>query len=43
LDILQERIAGLKGQFMIDSSANSGTIISISVPVKSLIEETHEQ
>ena len=33
LDILQERIARLKGQLMINSSANSGTVISISVPV----------
>jgi signal transduction histidine kinase len=33
LDILQERIAKLKGQLMINSSADSGTIISISVPV----------
>jgi signal transduction histidine kinase len=35
LGILQERIASLNGQLMINSSANSGTIISISVPVKS--------
>jgi len=34
LEILQERIARLNGQLMINSSANSGTIISISVPVK---------
>ena len=33
LGILQERIAGLKGQLMINSSPDSGTVISISVPV----------
>jgi len=33
LGILQERIAGLKGQLMINSSSDSGTVISISVPV----------
>jgi signal transduction histidine kinase len=33
LGILQERIAKLNGQVMMDSSANSGTVVSISVPV----------
>ena len=35
LEILQGRIASLNGQLMINSSANSGTIISISLPVNS--------
>ena len=33
LQIMQERIAKLDGQLMMNSSADSGTIISISVPV----------
>ncbi|HEY6072618.1 MAG TPA: ATP-binding protein, partial [Anaerolineales bacterium] len=32
LDILQERINALKGKMTIYSSADSGTVVSISVP-----------
>lgn len=34
LDIMQERIAIIKGKIMIDSSVNSGTVVSISVPIE---------
>ena len=33
LDIMRERIAKLNGQLMINSSADSGTVVSISVPI----------
>jgi signal transduction histidine kinase len=33
LEIVQERIAKLNGQLMMNSSGNSGTLVSISVPV----------
>lgn len=36
LEIMQERIANLKGQVRMTSSADSGTVISISIPVKSI-------
>jgi two-component system sensor histidine kinase DegS len=39
LDIMQERIAIIKGKLMIHSSANSGTVVSISVPIESTIKE----
>jgi signal transduction histidine kinase len=35
LDIMQERIAIIKGKLMIRSSENSGTFVSISVPIES--------
>ena len=35
LGIMQERIAMIKGKLMINSSANSGTVVSISVPLES--------
>ncbi len=43
LDILQERVAGLNGKLMMNSSVNSGTIVSISIPVQSPEKEPHEQ
>ena len=43
LGILQERVASLNGLLTLNSSADSGTIISISVPVKSPDKETHGQ
>jgi len=33
LDIMRERIAKLNGQLMINSSADSGTVVSVSVPI----------
>jgi len=35
LDIMQERIEIIKGKLMINSSANSGTVVSISIPIES--------
>jgi signal transduction histidine kinase len=35
LAILQERLAGIKGKLAINSSLDSGTVVSISVPVQS--------
>jgi len=35
LYIMKERIAGIKGDLIINSSANSGTVISLSVPIQS--------
>jgi signal transduction histidine kinase len=43
LGILQERIARLKGELMLNSSADSGTIVSISVPVKLAEKLSYEQ
>jgi signal transduction histidine kinase len=43
LDILQERVAGVNGKLMMNSSANSGTVVSISIPVKLPEKELHEQ
>jgi nitrate/nitrite-specific signal transduction histidine kinase len=43
LGILQERIARLKGELMLNSSADSGTIVSISVPVKLAEKLPYEQ
>jgi len=36
LDIMQERVAIIKGKLMINSSTNSGTVVSISVPIESI-------
>lgn len=35
LEIMQERITNIKGKLMINSSTDSGTIVSISVPLES--------
>ena len=34
LAIMQERIANIKGRFMINSSTESGTVVSISIPIE---------
>lgn len=34
LEIMRERIASINGQLSVDSSANSGTIVSISIPLE---------
>ena len=36
LQIIKERVAGIKGKIMINSSHNSGTVVSISVPFQSI-------
>jgi len=38
LGIMQERIANIKGKLMINSSTDSGTVVSISVPLGSIKE-----
>ena len=38
LDIMQERITNIKGKLMINSSTDSGTVISISIPLGSTKE-----
>jgi len=38
LDIMQERISNIRGKLRIDSSADSGTVVSISLPI-GLIKE----
>lgn len=37
LEIMQERITTIKGNLVINSSADSGTVVSISIPVESTI------
>lgn len=36
LQIMRERMAGIKGKIMINSSHDSGTVVSMSVSLKSL-------
>jgi len=40
LQIIKERIANIKGTFTIISSTDSGTVISISVPIKSIMADS---
>jgi len=40
LQIMRERISGIKGSLMINSSYNEGTVVSISVPLKSATVNT---
>jgi len=42
LEIMQERIAKLNGRLTINSSANSGTLVSVSVPLHQISEGHHE-
>lgn len=37
LTIMQERIANVKGKFLVTSSPDSGTVVSISVPLESIM------
>ncbi len=43
LEILQERINGLQGVLTMNSSADSGTMVLISIPICSPKKEPHEQ
>jgi two-component system nitrate/nitrite sensor histidine kinase NarX len=43
LEILRERVNHLKGQVMIDSSENAGTVVSISIPLPTEKRVAHEQ
>lgn len=43
LEILQERINGLQGTLAMNSSVDSGTMVSISIPVYSPEKVLHEQ
>ena len=38
LEIMQERIATIKGKLVINSSTDSGTVVSLSIPVESTIK-----
>lgn len=40
LQIMQERISGIKGNLVINSSTDSGTVVSISVPLAAAILES---
>ncbi len=42
-EIMNERISFLNGKFIIDSSLDKGTVVSISVPIHEKIRSRHEQ
>lgn len=43
LEIMNERISFLKGKFIVDSSLDKGTVVTISVPIHEKVRSRHEQ